>query len=167
MSGRRALLVAVGLLFALLATGCGVRPSEVINGRPAVTGPSEGTGIYLIADGQVALVIRQTKTPSPPLSPAATLALLAKGASETERSAGLTSEVPADLVPADVGPTVDGPGVTVTVAGAVLPLSPLAADQLVCTVADAVARTAQGTSFAPVTLVGPDGTRPARTCPLA
>ncbi|MFF0176915.1 hypothetical protein ACWD6L_15845 [Micromonospora profundi] len=165
---RRAPLIAGGLLFALLATGCGVRPTDVINGRPAVSGPAEGTGIYLLSQGQVVLAIRSMKPPSPPLSlsPAETLALLAQGPTESERSAGITSDVPTDLVPANVGPTADGNGVTVTVASAVKPLSPLAVDQIACTVADALARSAQGRSFAPVTLAGPDGTRPARTCPV-
>ncbi|MFF5180227.1 hypothetical protein ACFY2Q_19565 [Micromonospora sp. NPDC000316] len=166
MSGRRAQLLAVGLLLALLATGCGVLPTDVINGRPAVTGQSGSVGVYLIADGQVALAIRPTKTPSPSSPPPAeVLAMLAQGPSDAERRVGLTSEVPAGVTPATVGPTTDG--LTVRLTGAVRSLSPLAVDQIVCTAVDAATAAGQGQFFVPVTLVGPDGTRPAQACPLA
>ena len=169
MTGRRfgRTLLAVGLLFALLAAGCGVRPSAVITGRSAVSGPSGGTGVYLLSDGELALVLRPSKIgPSPTLSPADTLALLAAGPTESERNAGFTSEVPAGIAPAGVTPSADQSGITVKTTVPVLSLSTLAADQIICTVAGAVASTGQGTSFAPVTLVGPDGARPPWPCPL-
>ncbi|MFY1615846.1 hypothetical protein [Micromonospora sp. WMMD736] len=162
MSRRRGAwaAVAAGLLVAVLTAGCGVRPTDVITGRSAVSGPSAGVGIYLIADGELALAIRPLKNAPAPL--AETLVLLAAGPDDSERDAGLTSEVPSDIGPAAVTPSADQPGVTVRMKGAVLPLSTLAVNQIVCTVALA----GQQDSYAPVTLVGPDGTRPPWSCPL-
>ncbi|WP_233578766.1 hypothetical protein [Micromonospora sp. BL4] len=167
MTGRRAaraLLTGV-LLLTLLATGCGVRPSGVITGRSATTGPAVGVGLYLLSHGRPALVIRETKGIT--VSPEQTLGLLAAGPGESERSQGLVSEVPAGLVPASpVTWTADGSGLTVTMTGPVLPLSTGAADQIICTAALAVAVTGGGDSFAPVTIAGPDGARPPRPCPI-
>ncbi|MET8281594.1 hypothetical protein [Micromonospora sp. NPDC005174] len=162
MIGRRVAraLVAGGLLLTLFTAGCGVRPSGVITGRSAVSGPSGGGGVYLISDGELALVLRPAKG-APPL-PAETLALLAAGPTDTERSAGFTSEVPTDLAPTTVTSSVDEPGITVKTPTPVLPLSTLAANQIICTVAFADS----AVSPAPVTLVGPDGTRPPWSCPL-
>ncbi|MGC4768982.1 hypothetical protein ACLQ25_08350 [Micromonospora sp. DT44] len=157
--GTRALL-AVALLVGLLTAGCGVRPSDVITGRSAVSGPSAGGGIYLIANGELALVVRPAKIV--PESPLDTLVLLAAGPTEAERSAGFTSEVPADAAPVSMTPSTDEPGITVRIKGAVLPLSTLAANQIICTVALA----GQQASSAPVTLVGSDGTRPPWSCPI-
>ncbi|MEV4215294.1 hypothetical protein [Micromonospora sp. NPDC049662] len=157
--GARALL-GVALLVALLTAGCGVRPSDVITGRSAVSGPFTGRGLYLISDGELALVVRPVKNvPGPPLE---TLVLLVSGPTEAERSAGLTSEVPADAAPVSMTPSTDEPGITVRFKGAVLPLSTLAANQIICTVALA----GQQPTSAPVTLVGSDGTRPPWSCPI-
>ncbi|MCF0096388.1 hypothetical protein B0E54_05253 [Micromonospora sp. MH99] len=153
-------LLAVGLLLTLLTAGCGVRPSDVITGRAAVSGPSAGAGLYLISHGELALVLRATKPGPGPSSPADALALLAAGPTPTEREAGLSSEVPSDAAPAKVAPSVDEPGITVTMSGAVLPLSTVAANQIICTVVFSMS----GNGATPVTLVGPDGTRPAWPC---
>ncbi|MCX5065549.1 hypothetical protein OOJ91_06605 [Micromonospora lupini] len=155
-------LLAVGLLLTVLTAGCGVRPSDVITGRSAVSGSSAGAGLYLISHGELALVLRATKPSPGPSSAAATLTLLAAGPTPSERSAGLSSEVPAATAPATVTPSADEPGITVTMSGAVLPLSTVAANQIICTVVFAV----PGEGTTPVTLVGPDGTRPPWTCPL-
>ncbi|PWR08225.1 hypothetical protein DKT68_16555 [Micromonospora acroterricola] len=171
-------MLAGGLLLTLFSAGCGVRPSEVITGRPAMSGPSVGVELYLVSRGQLTLVVRPAnRVPSPE----ETLGMLAAGPDEFERVAGLTSEVPAALAPMGLAvratpaaggsgftvmATPDGSGLTVTTVAAVRPLSALAADQIICTVAGAVARTGQGDSFAPVTIVGPDGARPARSCPI-
>ncbi|MGW3605799.1 hypothetical protein [Micromonospora sp. NPDC005161] len=168
MTGRRAgrALLAGGLLVTLLATGCGVRPSDVITGRSATTGPAAGAALYLLSHGRPTLVIRDTKARSG-VSPEKTLGMLAAGPDESERSQGFVSEVPAGLVPASlVTSNADGSGVTVTMTGAVLPLSAAAADQIICTLAGAVALTGQGNSFSPVTIAGPDGARPPRPCPI-
>ncbi|MEU4475890.1 hypothetical protein [Micromonospora sp. NPDC023888] len=161
---RRALL-ACGVLLTLLATGCGVRPSDVITGRPAVSGQAQGTGLYLLAEGELVLVLR----PAPQdASPASTLALLAAGPQENERSQGFTSEVPAgfDAVTVTSGADRSG-GLTVRTTGPARSLSSKAADQIICTVADAAGRSGLAESFAPVTIVGSDGARPARPCPIS
>ncbi|MET8045787.1 hypothetical protein ABZU25_33565 [Micromonospora sp. NPDC005215] len=161
---RRALLAA-GVLLTLLATGgCGVRPSDVITGRPAVSGPSQGIELYLLAEGQLVLVLRPAAQGA---SPADTLALLAAGPQENERSQGFTSEVPAGLDPVTVtsGANRSG-GLTVRTTGAAQSLSSEAADQVICTVADAAAQSGLAESFAPVAIVGSDGARPARPCPI-
>ncbi|MGC5290554.1 hypothetical protein [Micromonospora sp. DT231] len=162
---RRALL-AGGVLLTLLATGgCGVRPSEVITGRPAVSGPSRGVGLYLLGDGELVLVLRPASADA---SPANALALLAAGPLGSERGQGLTSEVPAGLDPVTVTSGADGSGdLTVRTTGAARSLSPRAADQIICTVADAAAQVGLAGNSTPVAVVGSDGARPARPCPLS
>ncbi|MBM7489072.1 hypothetical protein JOD64_000294 [Micromonospora luteifusca] len=165
MNGRRTgrALLAGGLLLTLLVAGCGVRPSPVITGRSAVSGPSRGTGLYLLAQGELVLVLRPAKVDA---SPADVLALLAAGPDENERGQGFTSEVPVGLGPVTVTAGADRSGLTVRTTGAALPLSAHAADQIICTVADAAAQVDLVESFAPVTIVGPDGARPPRPCPV-
>ncbi|GAB3933073.1 hypothetical protein [Micromonospora vulcania] len=182
MTGRRVArtLLAGGALLALFTAGCGVRPSDVIIGRPAVSGQAEGVGLYLLWHGQLALVVRPTKESVPPDK---VLGLLAMGPDESERSQGFTSEVPTDLVsgvsdgPVPAGSAnltpvpsakvkTDGNGITLTMAGKVTALSGTAADQIICTVSGPVAQLSQVAAFAPVTIVGTDGARPPRSCPI-
>ncbi|MET7670893.1 hypothetical protein [Micromonospora luteifusca] len=165
MTGRRTgrALLAGGLLLTLLVAGCGVRPSRVITGRSAVSGPSVGTGLYLLAQGEIVLVLRPATAGA---SPANALALLAAGPDEDERGQGLTSEVPVGIDPVTVTAGADRSGLTVRTTGAALPLSAHAADQIICTVADAAAQVDLAFSFAPVTIVGSDGARPPRPCPI-
>ncbi|MEV4497721.1 hypothetical protein AB0J84_18765 [Micromonospora arborensis] len=193
MTGRRAgrALLAGGLLLTLLVAGCGVRPSRVITGRSAVSGPSQGTGLYLLAQGELVLVLRPTTAGALPAtegalpategalpatagalpatagaSPANALALLVAGPDEDERGQGFTSEVPVGIDPVTVTAGADRSGLTVRTTGAALPLSAHAADQIICTVADAAAQVDLAFSFTPVTIVGPDGARPPRPCPI-
>ncbi|SCF10880.1 hypothetical protein [Micromonospora chokoriensis] len=175
-------LVAGGLLVAVLTAGCGVRPSAVITGRAAVSGPTEGIGIYLLAQGDLALVLRQPKatqagvtpavTCSPsapggsPCQPAQALALLAAGPSGEERASGLTSEVPAGLGPFTVKPAAQRSDLTVKTTGAVGPLTADAFDQIVCTVTDSATQVGLVNGPAAVSIVGPDGARQPRRCPI-
>ncbi|MFF0155855.1 hypothetical protein [Micromonospora sp. NPDC005203] len=161
---RRALL-AGGVLLALLATGgCGVRPSAVITGRPAVSGPSGGVGLYLLAEGELVLVLRPASADA---SPANALALLAAGPLEYERGLGLTSEVPAGLDPVTLTSGANrSDGLTVRTTGAARSLSSRAADQIICTVAGAAAQSGLAQNSPAVTIVGSDGARPPRPCPL-
>ncbi|MGI5520389.1 hypothetical protein ACQEUX_05495 [Micromonospora sp. CA-259024] len=166
MTGRRTrrAFLAGAMLLTLLATGCGVRPSGVITGRPAVSGPSRGIGLYLLSQGELTLVLRPSKADAPP---AETLVLLAAGLDESERSQGFTSEVPVDVAPVMVTPGADrSGGLTVRTTSAARSLSANAADQIICTVADAAARIGLATTFAEVTIVGPDGARKPRPCPI-
>ncbi|MGW5578174.1 hypothetical protein [Micromonospora chokoriensis] len=184
MNGRRTgrALVAGGLLVALVTAGCGVRPSAVITGRAAVSGPTEGIGVYLLARGELALVLRKSKPLQPGVSPDAScspaspgvssclpaqaLALLAAGPGEDERASGLTSEVPPELGPVLVTPRPQRAGLTVTANVAVRQLSDNALDQIVCTVTDAAAQAGLVTTLAPVTIAGTDGVQPPRRCPI-
>ncbi|GGO26516.1 hypothetical protein [Micromonospora parathelypteridis] len=166
MTGRRTgrALLAGALLLTLLAAGCGVRPSRVITGRSAVSGPSVGTGLYLLAQGELVLVLRPAKADA---SPANAVALLAAGPDDNERGQGLTTEVPVELGPVKVGAGADrSAGLIALTTGAAQPLSANAADQIICTVADAAAQVGLADDFAPVTIVGPDGARPPRPCPI-
>lgn len=152
----RAGLAATIVLTAVLAAGCGVRPSGVITGGPAPTGQAEGATLYLIADSSLRMVRRATRQH---LSPTQTLALLQRGPEDDERAADLTSEVPAGLDPVAV--TTDAAGnVDVVVSTDVTTLSPAAVDQIVCTVRDALSTTA------PVTVTSAAATRGPQVCPL-
>ncbi|MDG4839787.1 hypothetical protein O7631_24940 [Micromonospora sp. WMMD967] len=183
MNGRRTrgALVVGGLLVAVLTAGCGVRPSAVITGRSAVSGPTQGIGVYLLAQGELTLVLRQPKATEPgvapavncapsspggaPCQPAQALALLAAGPTEDERAGGLTSEVPAGLGPFTVTVARES-DLTVTTTGAVGPLTANAVDQIVCTVTDTATQVGLVNGFATVGVVGPDGARPPRRCPI-
>ncbi|MEV4758810.1 hypothetical protein AB0J86_27450 [Micromonospora sp. NPDC049559] len=157
---RLAALLAAGALLALLLTGCGVRPSAVVTGRPAPDGPAMGIRLYLVWHGQLAPVTRPVKQH---LSREQVLRMLAAGPDGYERSQGLTTEVPPDLVPtAPPSSRAESIGLTVTMSGAVTTLSAIAADQIICT---ASGMAAEGQKPAPVTISGPDGSRPPRLCP--
>ncbi len=96
VTGRRtgrALLAGGLLLGTLLAAGCGVRPSPVITGRSAVSGPAQGIWLYLVAQGELVLVLRPVNH-GPADPPSEALARLAAGPQQNERAQGLTSEVP-------------------------------------------------------------------------
>jgi hypothetical protein len=152
----RRLLLACVVLIAVLASGCGVRPSGVITGGPAPTGAVEGATLYFIADSSLRIVRRPTPQR---LSPTQTLALLQDGPDRDERAANLTSEVPAGLDPVTV--TTDASGnVDVVVSADVTALSTAAVDQIVCTVRDTLSTTA------PITLTSEAANRGPRICPL-
>lgn len=144
------------LLVALVLTaGCGVRPSGVITGGPAPSLPVDGTVLYFLADSSPTPVLR----PAPRrLGPENVLALLAAGPVDTERTARLTSEVPAGLGAVKVVAGDDG--VEVVASADVGTLSAAAVDQVVCTTQDSLA------TDAPVTLVSGTARRGPGTCPL-
>jgi Sporulation and spore germination len=153
---RRHLLAWVVLL-AVLAAGCGVRPSGVIRGGPAPTGQARGVALYFLADSSLTLVLRPARQP---LWATQILELLEQGPTRDERAANLTSEVPTGLGPVDV--TTDPSGnVDVVVTADVTTLSAAAVDQIVCTVRDALSTTA------PVTLTSGAATRGPQICPFA
>jgi hypothetical protein len=154
MTRRR--LLALVVLLAVFGAGCGVRPSGVITGGPAPTGPVTGTVLYFLAGSALTPVLRSSRQP---LWPTQILALLQDGPSDDERAAHLTSEVPSGLDPVKV--TTDAAGdVDVVVSVDVRTLSTTAVDQIVCTVRDAMSTTA------PVTLTGDAATRGPLTCPF-
>lgn len=166
MTGRRTgrALFASGLLLTLLAAGCGVRPSAVITGRPPISGPAQGTWVYLLAQGELVLVLRPVNTDP---SPAAALSLLAAGPQENERAQGFTSEVPAGLDPVTVTAGADRSGdLTVRTNIAAQALSAHAADQIICTTVAAAAQVSAANTATTVTIVGSDGARGPRACPI-
>jgi len=144
------------MLIAVFSAGCGVRPSGVIRGGPAPTGPAEGTPLYFLTGSSLTLVLRPK---SRPLWPTQILTLLQNGPTDDERTANLTSEVPAGLDPVDV--TTDASGnVDVVVSADVRTLSTTAVDQIVCTIRDAMPNTAA------VTLTSGTASRGPLSCPL-
>ncbi|HEY0636336.1 MAG TPA: hypothetical protein VGD67_01700 [Pseudonocardiaceae bacterium] len=154
MTGRH--LLAWVALFAVLGAGCGVRPSGVIRGVPAPSGPAEGATLYFLAGSSLTPVRRPTRQP---LWPTQTLALLQQGPTPDERAADLTSEVPAGLGAVTV--TTDPSGtVTVVVTADVTTLTTAAVDQITCTLRDALS------TSAPITLTGGAATRGPLLCPL-
>ncbi|MGI5211445.1 hypothetical protein [Plantactinospora sp. CA-290183] len=162
-AGRSGRSVAALVLCAALVAGCGIRPSGVIPGGPAPRVPAMGTGLYLVSEHQLALVLRPT---GPPPSPAGTLAMLLGGPDPTELARGLRTEIPPDAGPAAL--TVEQSGVTVTLATDVAALPALAVDQIVCTLSAAVPTDGRGPALGPaVTLVGPGGNRRPGSCPLS
>jgi hypothetical protein len=151
----RHLLAWVALL-AVLAAGCGVRPSGVITGSPAPTEQVRGVALYFLDDSSLTPVLRRTPQR---LSPLKTLVLLQHGPNGDERAANLTSEVPAGLDPLTV--TTDASGdFDVVVSTDVTALSARAVDQIVCTLRDALPTTT------PITLTSATATRGPRSCPL-
>ena len=166
MTGRnaaQALLAGVLVLVALLAAGCGIRPSVVITGSPARGGPSEGVRLYLIRGGTLVLVVRPAREAVPPVE---ALRLLAAGPDVHEQGEGFTSEVPADALPAsEVAASADGSHLSVTMSGAVTTLSATAVNQIICTL-DSAAAAGRGQKFAAFALSGPDGDLKPQFCPL-
>lgn len=142
-------------LVALAVAGCGVRPSAVITGAPAPSGPANGAVLYFLADGQPVRVLR-------PLAEEATMdrtiALLAAGPDESERELRYTNEVPPGVTVVD---QEGGAGrVTVTLTVNVSALSPRAVDQIVCTVRDTLVLGPR------ITLRGGGSERAPQSCPL-
>jgi hypothetical protein len=124
--GLRVVLAATAVLIA----GCGVRPSEVIRGVPAPSGPAEGTALYLLSAGELTPVLRPT---GQPLSPVETLTLLAAGPRPEERAQGLGSDVPANMDAIAVTSGSSENEILVTLAGDVSGLPGTALEQITCT----------------------------------
>ncbi|WP_424187123.1 hypothetical protein ACOBQX_04625 [Actinokineospora sp. G85] len=151
---RRAVCAALAclLLAGPALAGCGVRPSGVISGVEAPSGPTRAPGpvLYFVLAGAVVAVERA--------GGADVVATLAAGPDAAESATGLTTEVPASAAPARVQRS--STGIEVDLSGDLARLSPLAVDQIVCTV---VAR--EGLSTRAVTLRGGGQTLERQTCP--
>jgi hypothetical protein len=96
-AARKATLLLVGLCLGigLLGSGCGVRPSGVIHGVAAPTGPVYGVYLYFAdSTGRLTAVLRPT---NPPPSPSATLAMLVGGPDADEQAQGFRTELPPDV----------------------------------------------------------------------
>ncbi|SFB43349.1 hypothetical protein SAMN05216266_11188 [Amycolatopsis marina] len=165
MSGggvRRWLLVGVALaVTGALVAGCGVRPSGVITGNPAPSGPAEGAELYLLAAGELTPVLRPTgKVPSPTEA----LTLLAAGPSPEERAQGLGSEVPSAATAVSVASGTPATEITVTLDMDVSALSGTAIEQITCTAEVAVFPDYSPPGQVSVTVTGGGHTREPQTC---
>ncbi|MEU7475329.1 hypothetical protein AB0A63_05050 [Lentzea sp. NPDC042327] len=116
------------LAVAVLAS-CGIRPTGVIPGLQAPSGPVENPSpsVYWVAAGQVVPVARDQGS----LTGRDVVALLAQGPSGDEQQRGLSTEVPFDAAPATVDRVESG--LDVTVSTDVSLLSRNAVRQIVCT----------------------------------
>ncbi|MFD5788888.1 hypothetical protein ACFWH1_19955 [Streptomyces sp. NPDC127037] len=165
MRGRYALLSVL-----LLATGCGIRPTDVVEaGEPATVEVAPagqlGTLLYFVSSSTASRLLPVIRPVDPKVynsgtgweadrlkgAPAA-LALLFGGPNRAERDAGLRSELPpSGRVKAGI--ELSAQGVKVTLNIPVVGLSQAARQQLICTAARA--RTADRTEA--VTVSGTDG----------
>ncbi|HEY4020319.1 MAG TPA: hypothetical protein VGM75_16635 [Pseudonocardiaceae bacterium] len=121
------------VLLALACVGCGVRPSGVIGGNPAPTGPVNGVTLFLVQDGQLVPILRTTTTQ---LTPTEAVTVLAAGPSSAEKAQTLRTQVPTDIAPINV--TTTPSGTTIDVAIDPNSLSTVAVEQLVCTAVSAM-----------------------------
>ncbi|MFI5772349.1 hypothetical protein ACIA74_28295 [Streptomyces sp. NPDC051658] len=167
MRGVRALGALLPLL--LLATGCGIRATDVVEvGDPAIVdvapGREQSTLLYFVSSSsanRLMPVVRPIAIPAEGTFPGGTeatwggadraVALLFDGPNKSEVATGLRTELPY----ARIAPSVDlGPdGVLVRLNTAVTTLSEVARQQLICTAAQA--RTADRGEA--VKVVGTDG----------
>ncbi|WP_406282463.1 hypothetical protein [Streptomyces sp. NBC_00209] len=166
MRGGRVLGALLPVL--LLATGCGIRATDVVEaGEPATVevGPADqlGTLLYFVSSSSASRlmpVVRKARTvevgggawgEAGSTGAPDALLLLFLGPTRTEHDAGLRSELPTGRT--RVGVELNADGVRVTVDIPVTGLSQAARQQLICTAARA--RTADRTEA--VTVKGTDG----------
>ncbi|HEX6353101.1 hypothetical protein [Actinophytocola sp.] len=149
----------VGVVLVVLVAGCGVRPSGVITGIPAPSGPAEGAELYLLSAGDVTPVLRPT---GQQLSPVETLTLLAAGPTPEERLEGLGSDVPANMGALAV--TSSETEILVTLGGDVSGLSAAALEQITCTTVVAVFPDHSPPGQVSVTVTGGGQSREPQAC---
>ncbi|MFE3826528.1 hypothetical protein [Streptomyces sp. NPDC059092] len=137
----------------LLAAGCRIPGTGVVQAGESATGVRPVILLYLVKDGALHPVARSADVTSIEVGTAVALAF--RGPRPTEARGGVTTELPA--VPSRPRVVVDGDRISVELPG-LGPLTPLAMDQLVCTVAAARALEAQAEAPA-VTVVDRDGRR--------
>ncbi|MGW2278455.1 hypothetical protein [Streptomyces sp. NPDC001770] len=168
--------MAVSAALAALATGCGIRPTDVVEvGDPATVqlapAGSPVTVLYFIGPAspptvlpvtrRVAVVGGQVSGPGPDKA----LGMLFGGPSDTEEAAGMWSELPDGAEP--LGVNVDGSKVLIQLGFSVTKISTLARLQLVCTAAHLSEAASDGTQGgARVTIRGSDGPLEPSTCPV-
>ncbi|WP_037357843.1 hypothetical protein [Amycolatopsis orientalis] len=142
------------LAVLVLASGCGVRPSGVIVGENAPSGPANGNvenaaTVYFVLNGKIEPVVRTGVGDGA----ADQVRALEQGPDEDERASGYTTELPPSFEPIAVGTGEAAIGVNVR------ELSPNAIAQLVCTVV-----AAGGGASGTVTLSGGGQKLPPRAC---
>nr|WTB34572.1 hypothetical protein OG781_38330 [Streptomyces sp. NBC_00830] len=147
---RRGLVLGALLPFVLLATGCGIRSTDVVEVSDPATvqvspGAGQGTVLYFLSPsspGGLLPVVRQVDSPVDTTSAGPgdggwgkQLALLFSGPSPAEKKAGLRTELP--MIRGEVSVRMDQEGARVRIESPVNQLSELARQQLICTVAHA------------------------------
>lgn len=164
---RTAAAAAVLLGPLLLATGCGIATTGVVEsggaGTMNVGGPQSALVYFLSPEGTLMPV---TVTDLPQTSVSATLSTLLAGPNETARAAGLRTELPAPesrefadgVIKFGVGD--NGHDVRVVLPFPTTSLPTLARRQVACTVDSAVRRTPEPK----MVLVGSDGKQVEVTC---
>lgn len=135
---RRAPL-ALTALAAVLLTGCGVRPTGVLDGGEAAGGLTKGLRLYFVSQaGRLEGVARPGIPASRVTDPKAVIKYLLVGPVDSERDAGLTTLLGDD---GSYDATVDGDRVTVHIPAGALLGSPVEnrnlKGQLVCSIARA------------------------------
>ncbi|MFE3175776.1 hypothetical protein ACFXPA_22220 [Amycolatopsis sp. NPDC059090] len=138
-----------------LTVSCGVRPSGVITGENAPSGPPNGNlgstaTVYFVLNGNVAPVVRNGVGDVA----ADRVRVLERGPDEDERAGGYTTELPPSFEPIAIGVSDAEIGVNVR------ELSPNAVSQIVCTVLAAGGGGASGT----ITLSGGGQTLHPQAC---
>ncbi|MFD9703499.1 GerMN domain-containing protein [Lentzea sp. NPDC059081] len=116
-------------LVVLVVSACGIRPTDPIPGLQAPNGPIENTtpSLYWAAGSSVVPISRSQES----LSGYDVIALLAQGPATGEQARGLATEVPLDAAPATISRVASG--LDVTLSSDVSQLSPVAVQQIVCT----------------------------------
>ncbi|MFD9792283.1 hypothetical protein ACFWXK_15180 [Streptomyces sp. NPDC059070] len=160
MRGSRATALVLSAL--LLATGCGIQASGVVEVGDAATAKvvpsdSDSTTLYLKGPAGLLPVVRPGVTRA---APGNALLLLLKGPTDSERAAGLTTELPNYY--GSIVVNTNGDEIRVVIPRAVRDFSALARRQLVCTAAHA----AQRGGRILVTVQGTDTTHGPEQCPF-
>ncbi|OAR23635.1 hypothetical protein A8W25_13970 [Streptomyces sp. ERV7] len=160
MRGTRIAALCAALL---LASGCGIRSTDVVEvGDPAfakvVPTGDEATTLYFKGPGGLLPVVRSGGHKESMLGDS--LIRLLIGPSDAEKDAGLTSELPNYYGGLAIGR--EGEKVTVRLERAVLDFPPLARQQLACTAAHAVPKG----QAVKVTVFGTDGRLDLPGCPF-
>ncbi|MEV4681292.1 hypothetical protein [Streptomyces kurssanovii] len=176
---RRRIRAATALAALLALTGCGIQETDVIEaGGPATLDVLPARehrmmGFLLSPDGLLVPSPRSVDTrvwdggvgpesgtaPKAP-STAKTVAALLAGPNAAEKRAGLSNDPSLPDPSTVVGTEVSGGTARLTLDTPLTPLTGVARQQLVCTVAYAES----DNGGVPVVLVGTDGARPAATC---
>ncbi|MFI6816507.1 hypothetical protein ACIBG7_29170 [Nonomuraea sp. NPDC050328] len=140
-------------LALLVATGCGIQPSDAIDAGPAPSGLGSGPRLFFVKKGALHSTVRRAEGFH---RPETRLRLLLAGPSELERELGLTTDLPRGLT---LETLILGSAVTVYLGGA-KQLSPLAVSQVACT----AAKGPRGRGVVRVVLLG--GREETASCPF-
>ena len=132
---------------ALLLSGCGIPATGVVQAGDPATGVRPTAVLYFIADDQLVPVYREV---TEPIHVVRAVELLIGGPDALDRQRGLTTAFTRMSTPAI---SADGARVSVQLSPHTDPLVPIAARQLICTVAEARLADAPDTVRTGVTVV--------------